>query len=110
MLWPQQQRGDSSPPFCWAPFVTSISQPPSGSVQRYFSPVFMAMTVTPFSNRRQTTIHGIPVDVGEKRLHVFSLLGRLIIEKVSVLPDIHHQNGLESRHVSHLVERDPMVR
>src|SRR5688572_12676227 len=51
----------------------------------------------------------LPVNVAEERLDVLPALGELVVQREGVLPDVHHQQRLEARRMSILVQGDPVV-
>src|SRR5688500_16535507 len=72
----------------------------------------------PFSRRlaggvvgasRQTPFDRRPVNIGEEGFYVFRALRGLVVQKEGVLPDVHHEDGIEARNVPHLVQRNPVV-
>ena len=50
-----------------------------------------------------------PIDIRKERLDILRPLGRFVVEQVSMLPDIHHQDRIEAGDIAGLVQRDPMV-
>src|ERR1041385_147025 len=57
----------------------------------------------------ETLVHCVPVDVREKRFDVFRALRRFVIQKESVLPHVHYQDGREARDIANLVQRNPVI-
>ena len=43
--------------------------------------------------------HGVPIHVLDERIHVLGLLGRLVVQQERMLPNVHDQQGLETRGV-----------
>lgn len=51
-----------------------------------------------------------PIDVRQKRFNVLRTVGRRVVQKKSVLPNIHHQYGVETRNFASLMQADPVIR
>src|SRR5262245_26948226 len=59
--------------------------------------------------RREPVIDRFPVRVGQEGVDVLWALRRRVVQDEGVLPDVHHEDGGEARHIANLVQRHPVV-
>src|ERR1700694_883559 len=57
----------------------------------------------------QSCLNSVPVNVREEALYILGALCRFVVEQEGVLPHVHHEHWIETRHVARLVQRDPMI-
>src|SRR5439155_17451110 len=58
----------------------------------------------------QAPLNGAPIDVREERFDVLGPIRRFVIKYERVLPNVHHQDRIETGNVARLVQADPMIR
>lgn len=51
-----------------------------------------------------------PIDIREECLNIFRSFRRLVVEQEGVLPDVHHQQGLEASNIANFMQCDPVIR
>src|ERR1700674_5627258 len=57
----------------------------------------------------QSRLNSVPVNVREEGFYILGTLCRFVVEQEGVLPHVHHEHRIETRHVARLVQRDPMI-
>jgi hypothetical protein len=48
--------------------------------------------------------HYSPIDIREKRLNVFWSISRLVIQQVGVFPNVHDEQWMKTRDITHLMQ------
>src|SRR5262245_40806371 len=62
-----------------------------------------------FSIGLETFVDYIPVNVCEKRFNVFWAFSGFIVEQECMLPYIHYEHWIESRHIANFVQCYPVI-